>query len=532
MIKDIKLLLSSRKFMAILIVSAFLRLLFFIFLLPNKPSSFGPDEGTYASLARYVSESLPVEDFPAYGPGLYNSARSIIVPSSLLIKLGMGELDSVRLVSTVYGLISTFALGLCYLAILKLRRNNELGNTSPVDNRFLTLTFVFTFLPSNFIWSTIGLRESGSQFWLIATFLTLINTYLKRGFKSCVLGLIAALALTMAFGTRPQTALVFSVCAATLTVVVAFKIRRYTPLLAVVIGFFAGQAFTSTPKVHAEARFSAIRVIDTLSAVAQPSQSAKSAVAQPSQSAKSAVAQPSQSEEGMAAQPSQSAEGMVAQPSQSAEAKVEESPTKKSSLQASILCKEENVIIKVNQDQYLCKSTEVYKSGGRNPITTLQRQLLTAKLLEYKRNVNTLDAQSALPVSDCQGTSVTLITIFKCNLRELPYRLFAFLFRPLIFLDSGSSFLVLAAVENIFWALLISLILLSFFRATMENSIKHIAFGLLIYLVGFSMSAALYEGNLGTAFRHKSTILWVSILILMIAKGRNQKLSSTKESSF
>ena len=521
MIKDIKLLLSSRKFMAILIVSAFLRLLFFIFLLPNKPSSFGPDEGTYASLARYVSESLPVEDFPAYGPGLYNSARSIIVPSSLLIKLGMGELDSVRLVSTVYGLISTFALGLCYLAILKLRRNNELGNTSPVDNRFLTLTFVFTFLPSNFIWSTIGLRESGSQFWLIATFLTLINTYLKRGFKSCVLGLIAALALTMAFGTRPQTALVFSVCAATLTVVVAFKIRRYTPLLAVVIGFFAGQAFTSTPKVHAEARFSAIRVIDTLSAVAQPSQSAKSAVAQPSQSA-----------EGMAAQPSQSAEGMVAQPSQSAEAKVEESPTKKSSLQASILCKEENVIIKVNQDQYLCKSTEVYKSGGRNPITTLQRQLLTAKLLEYKRNVNTLDAQSALPVSDCQGTSVTLITIFKCNLRELPYRLFAFLFRPLIFLDSGSSFLVLAAVENIFWALLISLILLSFFRATMENSIKHIAFGLLIYLVGFSMSAALYEGNLVTAFRHKSTILWVSILILMIAKGRNQKLSSTKESSF
>jgi len=44
----------------------------------------------------------------------------------------------------------------------------------------------------------------------------------------------------------------------------------------------------------------------------------------------------------------------------------------------------------------------------------------------------------------------------------------------------------------------------------------------------FASAAALYEGNLGTAFRHKSTILWPLIFILMIApriipKSRKEK---------
>jgi len=53
------------------------------------------------------------------------------------------------------------------------------------------------------------------------------------------------------------------------------------------------------------------------------------------------------------------------------------------------------------------------------------------------------------------------------------------------------------------------------------------------FLVLFVVSAAPYEGNMGTAFRHKSLILWVVILLLastIVAtkerKAENRELTS------
>jgi hypothetical protein len=170
-IDDIRFALSSRIVMTILAISTVCRIIFHFFVLTNSPSSFGSDEGTYAALAKYVAEGLPVEEFPAYGAGLYNSAKSITLPSAFLVQLGMGELSAVRTISSTYGLASTLMLVLCFLALFGLR-NQALQKSSPVfDRKFLALLLIFTFFPSNFVWSTIGLRESGSQFWLISTFL-------------------------------------------------------------------------------------------------------------------------------------------------------------------------------------------------------------------------------------------------------------------------------------------------------------------------------------------------------------------------
>ena len=82
---DIRFALTSKPVIVILSISAAIRVLFQFALLPNSPAVFGPDEGTYALLAKYVSQGLPVEEFPAYGPGLYNSAKSITLPSAFLI---------------------------------------------------------------------------------------------------------------------------------------------------------------------------------------------------------------------------------------------------------------------------------------------------------------------------------------------------------------------------------------------------------------------------------------------------------------
>jgi hypothetical protein len=118
--------------------------------------------------------------------------------------------------------------------------------------------------------------------------------------------------------------------------------------------------------------------------------------------------------------------------------------------------------------------------------------------------------------------------LIECNLKELPYRLFAFLFRPLIFFDQGSTTLNFAALENLGWMILVPLSVWVSLRRRENTVDRFINLGLTSYVLVFASAAALYEGNLGTAFRHKSTILWPLIFILMIApriipKSRKEK---------
>jgi hypothetical protein len=160
--------------------------------------------------------------------------------------------------------------------------------------------------------------------------------------------------------------------------------------------------------------------------------------------------------------------------------------------------------------------TKQYSVIERNPIEQLKTQALRTQILEYKRNVNRLDAISALPESSCNYNFKSLIQRLSCNLEELPYRITALLIRPFPVVDSGSNFQNLAGFENILWLFLISLGVLRVIRKwkIQENSL--LIMFLSFFLICFSTAAALYEGNLGTAFRHKSTILWPLLLLLVL----------------
>jgi hypothetical protein len=407
---DIRLALSSKPVIIILSISLAIRIFFQFQLLPNSASVFGPDERTYALLAKYVSQGLPVAEYPAYGPHLYNSSKSIILPSAFLIKLGLEELTAVRTMASVYGLTSTILLALSFIAYLRLRNQNIQELSSYMDKKFEFILVFFSFLPSNFIWSTLGLRESGSQFWLIMTFYLILKLLNSSGRDLWKFTALAAFALTFAYGTRPQTALVFSFVGLIFSLAVLLKFRKLMPLVAFSIGIFAGHAFTTTPTT----------------------------------------------------------------------------PTTPTTI---------------------------------NTLNALQNQVLKVKVLQSIRNANTVGAQSALPISTCQSSSSEIFYLIKCSLSELPYRLFAFFFRPLIFFDQGSKTLNLAALENLGWMILVPLSVWVSLRRK-ENSLdRFINLSLTAYILLFASAAALYEGNLGTAFRHKSTILWPLVFILMLAPG-------------
>ena len=485
-IDDIKFAFLSRPIVVILAISTLVRIVFHFFILPNSPSGFGPDEGTYGALAKYVSQGLPVEEFPSYGAGLYNSAKSITLPSAFLVQLGMGELSAVRTIASIYGLASSLVLALCYLAVLRLR-SQTFDKSSPIfDRTFLVLLVIFTFFPSNFVWSIIGLRESGSQFWLITTFYLILKLLNSAGRDLWKFTGLCSLALTLAHGTRPETALVFSLIALLASIVLLVKFRKFFPLIAILLGVFAGQAFTTSPQVVAEESLSAFKIIKP--------KLIQSATPKPVVSNQSATPKPVYT--------------LEAKPNDS----------------ASVKCTQESAVVQFEGNKFLCKISNTYRVIERNPTKTLENKILTTQILENKRNVNTTDALSALPMSDCQGLSRDIFLLTKCNLSELPYRLFAFLFRPLIFFDEGSATLTLAALENLGWMVLVPISVWASLRKRENTVDRFISLGLTACVLLFASAAALYEGNLGTAFRHKSTILWPLIFILMIAPSNLPKL--------
>jgi len=296
MYKDLRDVLVSKQILAILIVSAFIRVVFHFIFLPKSPSNFGPDEGTYAALAKYVSEGLPVEEFPEFGATLYNSAKSITLPSASLIKLGMEELSAVRLVSSVYGLASSLLLAMCFFSYQKIGYKISQEPHLSVDVRFVTLMTLFTFLPSNFIWSTIGLRESGSQFWLIASFYVLLKLFYAIGRDKLKFAPLAVVALTMAFGARPQTALIFSVVALTLSIALLLKLKKAILFLVIATGTMLGQAFTTTPVVVSKETLGAFRVEApslTQSSTPKPSDNPQSSTPKPSDNPQISTPKPS-----------------------------------------------------------------------------------------------------------------------------------------------------------------------------------------------------------------------------------------------
>jgi hypothetical protein len=183
-------------------------------------------------------------------------------------------------------------------------------------------------------------------------------------------------------------------------------------------------------------------------------------------------------------------------------------------------------------ETYKCKKKIKYDVLERNAVESVKNQVLTTQILEYKREVNSLEAQSALPVTACELSIHPLVDKLLCNLSELPYRLPTFLFRPFPLVDSGSTFLQFAGIENLFWVVLVFMGMRTLFFPQVSQQVRIATMGLASYMLVFSTAAALYEGNLGTAFRHKSAILWPLILILLFSfnpkgvKGSQLSLNS------
>ena len=402
----------KEKLWTIVAVSFVARLIMF-FVLPSTPSSLAPDEGTYAALTKWIAESKPAADFPAFGEGLYLSGRSIIVPSSALNRIGMNELDAVRLVSTLYGFLS-----LVLLTFFALKLLNKRDDLSKFNSRLiLFFFFVFAFLPSHFVWSTLGLREGPNEFWVLSTFISVYAIFhFKTRFQALMyLALFAS--VVMCFSARPQVGLVLGVG---LLIYLITQIKQAKSLIA---------------------------IATVLSAVFL---------------------------------------GSIA-------------------------------------------------TSGNAGVSIIEDPGVVITMVDgipSKQAGNQVDAASIIETPDCPlsensviASAPSRVETYACIIWRAPYMTSTFLLRPFIVGDVTSSSSAFAATENLIWILAFGLIAYFIVKRRGIPRFKQLAPSMIFFAL-YVVGAGAYEGNMGTAFRHKALILWVVLALLLSLLWRNSQTST------
>jgi len=392
------------------------------FLLPNTPSSLGPDEGTYGAVATWTEQGFPAKDFPLYGEGLYLSGRALFWPAAFFNQLGLSSLNSVRLTAAIYGLLTLVLV--IYIFLKTVDKHITVAQyVEKNTNLVVALFVVFAFLPSHFVWSLLGLRESSVEFWTLCAFASLYWIFhLERKF-SIKSALILVATIVFTFSSRPQVGWVLGI---TFLIFLLANIRKKTALFLipiVLIGVVLGSMVTTVPVVPTSATGTTGTTGETV------------------------------------------------------------------------------------------KGT----STGSKIFGSLKT---AAEITAYKHRVNQLDAASVIVTQSCPRDGLAVVNrpstsfdTYFCIAWRAPYMTATFLFRPMIGLDVTSKSSLFAAVENILW--LGSFI---FIIGMLVKKRKFAFFGPLapsiIFLTLYGVGAGSYEGNMGTAFRHKSLILWVFLLLV------------------
>jgi len=402
----------KEKLWAIVAASFVARVIMF-FILPSTPSSLAPDEGTYAALTRWIAESKPAADFPAFGESLYLSGRTIIIPSSILNRIGMGELDAVRLVSSFYGFMS---LVLLTFFALKLLNNGD--NLSKFNSRLtLLLFFVFAFLPSHFVWSTLGLREGPNEFWVLSAFISIYAIFHLRTRLQALMYLALFASIVMCFSTRPQVGLVLGVGLLSYLITRFKQAKSLIAIAAVLSGVFLGSIATSG-----------------------------------------------------------------------------------------------NAGVSIIEDPGV-----VITMVDGIPSRHTGNQVAAASIIETP--------DCPLSKNSVIASAPSRVETYSCIMWRAPYMTSTFLLRPFIVGDVTSTSSAFAAIENLIWLFAFGLVAYFIVKRRGIPRFNKLAPSLIFFAL-YVVGAGAYEGNMGTAFRHKSLILWVVLTLLLSLLWRNSQTSN------
>jgi hypothetical protein len=140
------------------------------------------------------------------------------------------------------------------------------------------------------------------------------------------------------------------------------------------------------------------------------------------------------------------------------------------------------------------------------------------------------DANTSVDVTSCPHIVPTDSII--CKVYQTPGLSINYISRPIFIVDElESTVQKFAAIENLFWILItVYVFVLSIMTLKTINQNFNFKFGLLSYIILFIILSSLYEGNYGTAFRHKSLLLPMFLILIMLLQIDLVQQRTTKKS--
>lgn len=435
------------------------------------PWPFGTDEVTYSQIANIIA-GRPTELLQPdrYGQLLWVSG-AMVVPAAALSVIGIDSAAALRIVSVSYSALASV------LFVLLLARLQEPALDRGMGRRHLRgvallSACIFILWPSRNVWSLAGLRESTAEFWLLAS-LSLSWGFLKA--RSNLLATCFGIGLVIsifAIGiTRAEIAVTF-VAAVTISGIWDTRNRKSLGLLGLVLAFCALTASVAVPRLWAP----------MMERQQVPSESQQSVQ----------VAPLTQS----------SMDGLHAQ---------RQETTPNSS---------ETSLVEQHSGDVPSTSSGPTEAPVDNPSTppTSWAEVLTVldhfALASQGRESRRTEALSGFEIMECP-LPISAGEGLLCEAQRLPAAMLTVLFRPLSPLDQAtwpgiSSTMI--ALENLGW--LVLCVGATWGVVAKIRSPRGLPLLAMSFILSTSALLAAFEGNLGTAFRHKSIVLWAVCLLL------------------
>jgi hypothetical protein len=147
--------------------------------------------------------------------------------------------------------------------------------------------------------------------------------------------------------------------------------------------------------------------------------------------------------------------------------------------------------------------------------------------LQNEREAKRLEAKSLISELECNSFESNSLVLSLCPAAKAIYQLFSFLFRPLIIESATSLEFTLAAFENLLWFAIFVLVLFFWLKLRWRPNQLDIIPVFFFFL--FTPAAAMTQGNLGTAMRHKSIVLWTFLWIALSIYLHHRKNITTRQ---
>ena len=392
------------------------------FLYGRTPQDFAPDENTYSKLNDWIFSGGNAGEFPLSGGDLFYTSLSFNLPTQFIIYIGIPSIFAIRLISSIYSL---FCALLIYKFLLDQKETFYKKDQSKVFNAIIPiLVLVYLTLPSHFIWSSLGLRESANEFWLLAGFYALKSIIKDINKKINYLYLFAT--TIVLFYSRPETSYVFMFTAFIIGIYFLVSKRKILLLLSIISAYiFITVSFA----------YSLGKMVDS----------------------------------------------------------------------------------SINQN---------VQSTFTKPIDQLAN--INNQVRGKKKGANT-----ARPTYSCPILVEKNLMSYGCLIYNLPKTSWDYVYRPFFIVDDlNTNIKKFVAVENIFWIMIFMLVYLRviYLWKYIKNNLIFLSF--IIFITTFVIISGVFEGNFGTAFRHKSLLLPLLLITTQSLFFDKQKRSSRENFRF